>query len=1026
MAGEGFPSSAETVEQGSPGRGSIVCHRFPTMHRGIVPNSMIAWTMGTLEPHPGFVTSAASPPSTCSGWEARMCGMLRGWLLRLPVGLVSVVAVAALLVPNAFAAGRLDGIAIGSGARSPGSAVQIELNNDSSRIATAPAGIGPRTSVALGDVTGDGRADLIVGGGPLGPPYVSVYDGESGILRMTFLAYASAFRGGVRVAVADIDGDQHPEIVTGAGPGGGPLVNVYRLQCDGGVGGQCAVVVVKSFFAFSAPGFTGGIYVAAGDTDGDGRDDIVVGAGATGGSRVQVFSGMTVINDFFAYSPAFTGGVRVAIGDVTGDGKGDVITMPATNAGSNIKVFSTAGNGNTPSLQANYFAFDPGSVGSFALASGQFDTAAGADIAVAFGSKLRTFNGKTGTLISEITLPSGFDGTESIAAGPPPTSPSSPRQAFRVGVADDAGKYAEDGGRAVARDLTALGMKQQRWTLQFDPTQPTVIAESGFLDRAVPVAAQNQIRIVLSLFQSKAAAPDPDAFCGWAAAVAKRYSSIRAFIIGNEVNATRFWSPQHTTGDADSGPRSYLAVLAACYDALKAVNNDIAVIGMGLAPRAVDSNSTKPLDFIRTVGRLYRASGRTKPIMDALAVHPYPNPNANPPPAPDAAAYQDAGFYGIPQMDRVKQAAFDAFDGTAQPGPLQGLPLVIDEVGYQTGTDGNSQYNGKEGSPVVSDEQQAIYHARIVSLFACDPLISDVFFFQLIDEAQRNPDATSGGWQSGLQRPNGEAKPSFSAVKTAIAAGCQGSTVAWTPTARQVDLTTVSGQSAPTPTPGAASNTDSSDSTPSPEKLQADLARLEEALPSASVDGPVFEMITLPPNIKKAVIDRSVPRQIVGPDGELRWLFDPGEAFWQTDLKTQQDIAIQAWTFTTSSLAAFIIRLIMQSNFSAGVDMATFCTSLQESGFLLCKGRGLSARRPTPRLQMYASGSARLKKGSRFVLTMTRKTRVSPGFYFTLLRVQSTRAPGKVGFILSRPYNVTAAKLKNDRTKKKTPPKKHQ
>ena len=56
----------------------------------------------------------------------------------------------------------------------------------------------------------------------------------------------------------------------------------------------------------------------------------------------------------------------------------------------------------------------------------------------------------------------------------------------------------------------ALGMKEQRWTLQFDPARPTVIAESDFLDRAVPVAAQNHSRVVLSLFPTKAAAPDPD------------------------------------------------------------------------------------------------------------------------------------------------------------------------------------------------------------------------------------------------------------------------------------------------------------------------------------------------------------------------------------------------------------------------------------------------------------------------------------------------------------------------------------
>ena len=961
------------------------------------------------------------------------------WLRRLAAVCGAAVGAAVLIAPGALAASSLDGIAVGSGEGSAGVkvAVQIDLTTEASRVVFGPVGSAAPARVALGDVTGDGRADLVVGGGPGRPPVVSVFDGATGALELTFLAYASSFLGGVRVAVGDVDGDGKPELITGAGPGGGPQVNVYKVTCA--VGKSCDVSVVKSFFAFNAPSFTGGVYVAAGDTNGDGKDDIVVGPGASGGARVQVWTWpfTSTLNDFFAYSPAFRGGVKVAVGDVDADGKGEVITAPSSSGGSNVRVYSVYGTGNSPSLRANFFAFGTEVVGGFSVASGQFDAAAGADIAVAFGSKLRTFSGRSNAQISELTLPPGFEGTEGIAAGKIPAAASAAApvsRQFRVGVAEDAGKYADDGGRVVARDLTALGMQEQRWTLQFDPARPTVIAESAFLDRAVPVAVQNRIRIVLSLFQLKAAAPEPGAFCDWAVAVARRYTSIRTFIIGNEVNATRFWSPQHTADDQDAGPRSYLAVLTACYDALKAVSSDIDVIGMALSPRSVDANSTKPLEFIRAVGRLYRASGRTKPIMDALAVHPYPNPNANPPPAPDAAAYQDAGFYGIPQLDRVKQAAFDAFDGTGQPGPLNGLSLVIDEVGYQTNTDGNSQYTGKEGSPVVSDELQATYHARIVSLYACDPLVSDVLFFHLIDEAQRNPDATSGGWQSGLQRPNGEAKPSFDAVKKAIAAGCGGNTVAWAP-AGKVELTVVSGGSTPPSTPGSgtgsgtSTGTGSSGSTPTAEQQQ--LNRLEEALPSASVDGPVFDMITLPANLKQAIIDRSVPRLITGPDGRQQWLFDPGEAFWQTDLQTQKSIFMRTWIYKLDTdkvacTSATCIRInqvnneLLRNLLIFNPTIQTLCKTAEQKGFAVCTGRGLSARRPVPALKLYASGSATLKKGARLAVKMKRTTKVVPGIYFTLVRVQSATDPKKFGFIISRPYNVTAAKLKADRAPKKT------
>lgn len=361
----------------------------------------------------------------------------------------------------------------------------------------------------------------------------------------------------------------------------------------------------------------------------------------------------------------------------------------------------------------------------------------------------------------------------------------------RFGVADDAGKYADDLGVAAGRAVGGLGMTVQRWTLLFDPSNPTAISEATFMDRALPTARQHGTEVVLSLFQRGASAPDPVAFCDWARTVAQRWPTVNRFIIGNEVNALRFWSPQKTEADPDIGPRSYLAVLAACYDALKGVSRSIEVIGFAFAPRAVNKKSTKPLAFLRKAGELYRASGRTRPLMDAIAVHPYPNQNAKPPPSPLNAGYQDPDYFGIPQLDRVKLAVFEAFNGTAQRTTANGLPIVIDEVGYQSDTTTSDQYTGSEVSPTVSDADQATYHATIAGLYACDPHVSDVLYFGLYDERQRNADAFSGGWQAGILRPNGERKPVHDAVKAAIIAGCVGSRVTWVPPAPAVLLASV-------------------------------------------------------------------------------------------------------------------------------------------------------------------------------------------------------------------------------------------
>jgi hypothetical protein len=202
---------------------------------------------------------------------------------------------------------------------------------------------------------------------------------------VSFFAYAPAFTGGVRVALGDVNGDGSTDVITGAGSNGGPQVNVFNVDNITG-----AVSLQTSFFAFDEPFFAGGVYVATGDTNADGFDDVVVGAGAGGGPRVQVYAGSatglvtsSTLNDFFAYSLDFAGGVVVAAGDRNADGDSEVITAPASNGGFNIKSFDVNGNGNSPTLVDNFFAFnDTTSVGGLSLAVGFFDFTNIADLVV--------------------------------------------------------------------------------------------------------------------------------------------------------------------------------------------------------------------------------------------------------------------------------------------------------------------------------------------------------------------------------------------------------------------------------------------------------------------------------------------------------------------------------------------------------------------------------------------------------------------------------------------------------------------
>jgi hypothetical protein len=170
--------------------------------------------------------------------------------------------------------------------------------------------------IALGDVNGDGQKEIVVGAGAGGAPLVKIYD-LHGNLKKSWNAYTAAFRGGVHVAVGNIDGKGADEIITGAGAGGGPHVRVF----DGNG------IVKQQFFAY-ATSFTGGVYVAAGDTLGLGRDQVITGAGFGGGPQVRLFDSgdkNKAVGSFFAYNKNLRAGVRVSAADLDGTGRAQIL-----------------------------------------------------------------------------------------------------------------------------------------------------------------------------------------------------------------------------------------------------------------------------------------------------------------------------------------------------------------------------------------------------------------------------------------------------------------------------------------------------------------------------------------------------------------------------------------------------------------------------------------------------------------------------------------------------------------------------
>jgi hypothetical protein len=238
------------------------------------------------------------------------------------------------------------------------------------------------------------------------------------------------------------------------------------------------------------------------------------------------------------------------------------------------------------------------------------------------------------------------------------------------------------------------------------------------------------------------------------------------WIVGNEPNLNAFWLPQYDAAGASASPAAYTALLAVAYDAIKAANPSARVIGGAVSPRGTDKpNGVRPThspgNFILGMGAAYRASGRTLPLMDAFAFHPYGDRSRQPP----GFAHPRSTTIGIADYGKLVTFLGQAFDGTAQAGSA--VPILYDEYGVQTAVppDKAALYTNAD-APVAADavdhDTQARHYREALALAACQPTVVGFLFFHTVDE----PDLRR--WQSGLYYDDLTPKPSFFPVQEAV------------------------------------------------------------------------------------------------------------------------------------------------------------------------------------------------------------------------------------------------------------------
>jgi len=187
-------------------------------------------------------------------------------------------------------------------------------------------------NAAAGDVDGDGRVEIVVVPDSGREPVVRIFD-QGGNKKYEFIAYNKSYTKGLSLAVGDVEGDGQAEIVVAPHKGLMPKVKVFNYKGN----------LEKEITAYGAT-FMGGVNLGLGDIDKNGILDILTAAGTGGGPHIEAFnSAGTRLASFMAYDSKMTSGVYVRSFDWNRDGQTEFVTVAAAPGGPHVRIFTRTG-----------------------------------------------------------------------------------------------------------------------------------------------------------------------------------------------------------------------------------------------------------------------------------------------------------------------------------------------------------------------------------------------------------------------------------------------------------------------------------------------------------------------------------------------------------------------------------------------------------------------------------------------------------------------------------------------------------